>query len=107
MASWPRTTKAPRMALSLVTPKTLAQPKMYLREASRRVKKPVIRLEEMKGMVSSSLYLYSQRQREYSSNLQFSQNQGRATSRVSSLENLRFLGWLLVGSCGCWESWVY
>merc|ERR1711939_237633 len=85
-ASWPRTRKAPLMTESFCTPKTDVAPKRYLREASRRVKRPPIWLADMKVMVSSSLYMKSTFQSEYSSKLQFSQNQGRATSRVSSLE---------------------
>src|SRR3569833_12006 len=81
--------KAPSMMESWLSPYTEAAPKRYLREASRRLLKPPIRLLDMKVRVSSSLYLYRTFQSEYSSKLTFAQNHFMA-SGVSVLEYCRF-----------------
>ena len=63
---------------------------MYLTEADNLFKNPPIKLLDMKVKVNSSLYLYSTFHREYSSALKWSQNHGRATGLVSSLEYFLF-----------------
>lgn len=62
--SWPRVMREPEMIESLALPRTPTEPNRYFREASRRLKKPPIWLDDMKTWVNSSLYLKSIRQTE-------------------------------------------
>ena len=56
MWSSPRTRKAPLMAALLFSPRTRRQPKRNLRDASRRLKNPVIKFEVWKIRPRSSGY---------------------------------------------------
>lgn len=63
-ASCPRRMSTPLTRELLASPSTPIEPNRYLRDASRRLKKPPMRLEDMNTCVSSSGYLKSTRQME-------------------------------------------